>query len=170
MRLVTVSVFSLLKKNFYKGRTPRISQWSASQLTRVKCLNFRGDRHQRTEKKPNFYSKKHQNLSYEIQTRVWAALLPDQLTFRTLIGFLIIRAERGSIDWSPRSPLPWRRLIQWEGGLMGIEFLKYLLAASRVSIDRHSAENLQTNRLFNIRIELREQRENQLFDAQEINK
>lgn len=53
---------------------------------------------------------------------------------------------------------------------MGIEFLKYLLAASRVSIDCHSAENLQTNRLFNIRIELREKRENQLFDAQEINK
>lgn len=53
---------------------------------------------------------------------------------------------------------------------MGIEFLKYLLAASRVSIDRHAAENLQTSRLFNIRIELREQRENQLCDAQEINK
>lgn len=53
---------------------------------------------------------------------------------------------------------------------MGIEFLKYLLAASRVSIDRHSAENLKTSRLFNIRIELREQRENQLCDAQEINK
>lgn len=103
-----------------------------SQLMRVKCLKFRGDRH--------FYSKKHQNLSYEIQTRVWAALLPDQLTFWTLIGFLIIRAERGSIDWSPRSPLPWRRLIQWGGGLMGIEFLKYLLAVLIVTLQKTSKQ------------------------------
>lgn len=51
---------------------------------------------------------------------------------------------------------------------MGIEFLKYLLAVSRVSIDRHAAENLQTSRLFNIHIELGEQREHR--ESQEINK
>lgn len=37
---------------------------------------------------------------------------------------------------------------------MGIEFLKYLLAASRVSIDCYTAENLHPNESFNLCIEL----------------
>lgn len=36
---------------------------------------------------------------------------------------------------------------------MGIEFLKYLLAASRVSIDCYAAENLHPNESFNLCIE-----------------
>lgn len=36
---------------------------------------------------------------------------------------------------------------------MGIEFLKYLLAVSRVTIDRYTAENLHPNKSFNLCIE-----------------
>lgn len=36
---------------------------------------------------------------------------------------------------------------------MGIEFLKYLLAASRVAIDCYTAENLHPNKSFNLCIE-----------------
>lgn len=64
---------------------------------------------EQTELSDRYYLKDDAAAVKEAATNTTELLLSqssDQLTFRALIGFLIIRAERGSIDWPLRSPLP----------------------------------------------------------------